>query len=288
VPVVVSGINAGDRNLTPEYFIRRYGSTRVTITNTKTEETRKVDLAEFMEKLSLRHDPGDPAKLKDWPPTDHFAKRFPDLFKIFEDCLVGLWLTARDGVLNLEASMPTRSCPPDTGPKGYLAQGGTDGATTFFHCDVADAVNIMFNCDRQADDQEGGALWTMVAREHMGLAEKLLRERKKWDGTKGHPVHAQQLDITEADVVYLRERGVRVWTFVQRMGEAVFIPAGVGHQVKNLSSCIKIAVDFVAPCNVEHSQRVGEELREHRLSRLADSTDEDILQLTSMCWWFFK
>lgn len=52
---------------------------------------------------------------KDWPPTDNFVTEFPDMFGIFEDCLVGRWLTSRTGVLNLEASMPAGSCPPDTG-----------------------------------------------------------------------------------------------------------------------------------------------------------------------------
>ncbi|KZV62301.1 hypothetical protein PENSPDRAFT_591594, partial [Peniophora sp. CONT] len=218
----------------------------------------------------------------DWPPTDHFATTFPDMFKVFQDCLVAPWLTYRDGILNLESSMPKHSCP-----KGYLAQGAADNATTFFHCDIADAVNIMFNAGRAADGSEGGALWTMVARDDMARAEELLRERKSWDDNDGHPVHAQRLDITGDDVAFLREQGLHVWTFVQRAGEAVFIPAGVGHQVKNLSSCIKVAVDFVAPCNVLHSQKIGRQLREHRLA-VKERSSDDVLQLEMMCWWYYR
>lgn len=92
---------------------------------------------------------------------------------------------------------------------------------------MTDAINILFNAE---GGSEGGALWTMVHRDDMARAEVLLRKSK--DGLfKGHPVHSQQLFITEQDVKELREAGIRVWTFIQRQGEAVFIPAGVGHQV---------------------------------------------------------
>lgn len=57
-------------------------------------------------------------------------------------------------------------------------------------------------------------------------------------------------------------------------------------QVTNLSSCIKIAVDFVAPCNVMYSSKIGAELREHRLD-IDDDEAEDVLNLPSMCWWYF-
>lgn len=45
----------------------------------------------------------------------------------------------------------------------------------------------------------------------------------------------------------VQEYGVRGWPIVQCEGEAVFIPAGAPHQVRNLQSCIKIAEDYVSP-----------------------------------------
>ena len=42
---------------------------------------------------------------------------------------------------------------------------------------------------------------------------------------------------------------MRGWRFVQRHGDAIFIPAGCPHQVRNLSSCVKVALDFVSPEN---------------------------------------
>lgn len=35
-------------------------------------------------------------------------------------------------------------------------------------------------------------------------------------------------------LTYLVDIGVEPWTFVQKLGEAIFIPAGCPHQVRNL------------------------------------------------------
>ena len=117
------------------------------------------------------------------------------------------------------------------GPKAYLAHTAGGGATTRLHTAMTDAVNIMFYAQRGADGTEGGAEWTMIDRHDMCLAADLLREWKKGTFT-GHPIHSQQLFLTTDDVTRLRANGVRVWTFIQRPGEAVFIPAGVGHQAR--------------------------------------------------------
>ena len=44
-----------------------------------------------------------------------------------------------------------------------------------------------------------------------------------------------------------QEYGVKAWPIAQCEGDAVLIPAGAPHQVRNLQSCIKIAEDFVSP-----------------------------------------
>lgn len=131
------------------------------------------------------------------------------------------------------------------GPKAYLAHKARNiptrrkckavvKPTTFLHCDIADAINILTFAQRQEDQSHGGALWTMISRDDMPKAEKLLTEWK--NGTfEGHPIHSQQLFVTPDDVIRLRLEGVHVWTFIQRQGEAVFIPVGVGHQVGSVS-----------------------------------------------------
>lgn len=63
-----------------------------------------------------------------------------------------------------------------------------------------------------------------------------------------HAIHNQAFYLTDAELKRLaRERGVHSWTFTQYDHEAVFIPAGCPHQVRNLRSCIKVALDFVSP-----------------------------------------
>ncbi|RDX95880.1 Lysine-specific demethylase JMJ25 [Mucuna pruriens] len=57
------------------------------------------------------------------------------------------------------------------------------------------------------------------------------------------------------------EYGIEPWTFIQKVGDAVFIPAGCPHQVRNLKSCIKVALDFVSPENVGECFRLTEEFR---------------------------
>jgi lysine-specific demethylase 3 len=87
--------------------------------------------------------------------------------------------------------------------------------------------------------------------------------------------------------------GVEPWTFEQKLGDAVFIPAGCPHQVRNLKvgtlhvtkmlnscsifhqiiwvmqtrslsfvqSCIKVAMDFVSPENVGECIKLAGEFR---------------------------
>uniref|UniRef100_A0A803L2S6 JmjC domain-containing protein n=1 Tax=Chenopodium quinoa TaxID=63459 RepID=A0A803L2S6_CHEQI len=57
-------------------------------------------------------------------------------------------------------------------------------------------------------------------------------------------------------------QGIEAWTYVQNLGEAVFIPAGCPHQVRNLKSCIKVALDFVSPESVGECIRLAGELSE--------------------------
>ncbi|XP_028791756.1 lysine-specific demethylase JMJ25 [Neltuma alba] len=58
------------------------------------------------------------------------------------------------------------------------------------------------------------------------------------------------------------EFGIEPWTFEQKLGEAVFIPAGCPHQVRNLMSCTKVAVDFVSPENLHECLRLTNQFRQ--------------------------
>lgn len=78
-----------------------------------------------------------------------------------------------------------------------------------------------------------------------------------------------------------REYGVEGYSIAQCLGDAVFIPAGAPHQVRNLLNCIKVAEDFVSPENVSECFHLTQEFRS-----LSDthSNHEDKLQIKNIIY----
>ncbi|KAK6912421.1 WRC domain, partial [Dillenia turbinata] len=141
---------------------------------------------------------------------------------------------------------------------------------------------------------EGGALWDIFRREDVPkLQEYLMKHFREFRHLACnpvdqvvHPIHDQTFYLNSYHKRRLKDDfGVEAWTFVQKLGEAVFIPAGCPHQVRNLKSCIKVAMDFVSPENIQECIRLTEEFRtlpqDHRAK-------EDKLEVKKMSLYAIK
>ena len=119
-----------------------------------------------------------------------------------------------------------------TGPKGYLATRDRylTGSTPL-HEDVTSAVNIMvYSSPSLANDDDGGAEWLIFLPQDKPQLEAYITERCHLTAEE-HPIHSQKVFINSVMLSELAKRGVRPFVIRQRVGEAVFIPAGCPHQV---------------------------------------------------------
>lgn len=259
-------------------------------------------------------------KLKDWPPGEDFAETLPTRFTDLMKSLPLPDYTKRNGKFNLASRLPDCFVKPDLGPKMYNAYGSachpTKG-TTNLHLDISDAVNVMVyvgipkdteNIDDvmreayRAVDEAGcdllqrrrvreknelpGALWHIFAPRDANKIRDLLNKVAIERGERLEPnhdaIHDQSwyLDYDLRQRLY-KEYGVEGYPIAQCLGDAVFIPAGAPHQVRNLLNCIKVAEDFVSPENVSECFNLTHEFR-----ALSDthSNHEDKLQIKNVIY----
>ncbi|XP_045460548.1 lysine-specific demethylase 3A-like isoform X3 [Harmonia axyridis] len=258
-------------------------------------------------------------KLKDWPPGEDFAEMLPTRYQDLMEVLPLGEYTHRNGRLNLASRLPDCFVRPDLGPKMYNAYGSAlhpSKGTTNLHLDISDAVNVMVyvgipkdgdsdehikeafraideaGCDiltrrRVRDKGElPGALWHIYnakdADKIRDLLNKVVMEKGGRLEPNHDPIHDQScyLDGPLRERLY-KEYGVEGYAIVQCLGDAVFIPAGAPHQVRNLHNCIKVAEDFVSPENVSHCFHLTQEFRD-----LSDthSNHEDKLQIKNIIY----
>ncbi|XP_022742611.1 lysine-specific demethylase JMJ25-like isoform X2 [Durio zibethinus] len=137
-------------------------------------------------------------------------------------------------------------------------------------CDIATSDKEPSNEGGHLEANEAGAIWDIFRRQDVPkLKDYLKKHFREFRHTHCcpvpqivDPVHDQTLFLSLEHKKRLKEEyGIEPWTFVQKLGEAVFIPAGCPHQVRNIKSCIKVALDFVSPENVGECIRLTEEFR---------------------------
>ncbi|KAJ3713832.1 hypothetical protein C8R42DRAFT_713033 [Lentinula raphanica] len=300
---------------TPEYFIKEYGDQGCLIIECQKDTNRRVTVGEFFSqfgKYAERQtappeggsssegssdlndqtrpgsisDKGDIWKLKDWPSSADFKITFPELYEDFSQAVPIPDYVRRDGKLNIASHFPRNAVAPDLGPKMYNAMAsyqdqGSKG-TTRLHMDMADALNVMTYASDCPDGSPGCAAWDLFRPEDSAKLRVYLKKKLPAGSTPMDPIHGQQVYLNEVMRKELAEElGVYSYRVYQRPGEAIFIPAGCAHQVCNLADCIKVAVDFVSPENVQRCEKLTQEFREQNQSKV---WKEDVLQLKTMMW----
>lgn len=206
-----------------------------------------------------------------------------------------------------ESTDDNKSCLPETMDKGKDIDNGENIISERDYADISGrtslpneinpstnalalaeanvALEIKQDC---AEIECGGAVWDIFRRQDVPkLIEYLQRHWREFRHFNNapvasviHPIHDQTFFLEEKHKKQLKEEfNVEPWTFEQYLGEAVFIPAGCPHQVRNRQSCIKVAVDFVSPENVQECIRLTEEFR---MLPKSHRSKEDILEVKKL------
>lgn len=327
IPLVLTGfLDRFKLPWDPAYFIRHYGSESCYVHDCKDSKVVDTFVADFF--TGFGNPTSTSYKLKDWPPSDDFAITFPELFKDFENALPFPSYTARKGALNLAAHFPEGYNAPDLGPKMYNAYPAPDflsdllepnleqnpprvKGTTNLHLDLTDAMNIMLfsaggehalaSYTTSKAIPTCGAIWDIFPpsasahlRSYLNSTAYLSAHKQESAEYQDDPIHRQLYYLSEDDLAALyKNHGVMSHRIYQEPGDAVFIPAGCAHQVRNRKSCVKVAVDFLTPENVRVCKGLVEEGRGMRdeWRGQGGAGKEDVLQLWSclgFAWQWFE
>jgi|ERR1700691_1344175 hypothetical protein len=130
------------------------------------------------------------------------------------------------------------------GPKMYSAlRDKNNVGSTRLHLDVTDAFNVL-----PFAHEHGCAIWWTFARKDADALAAWLRKRYN---CQGHPIHQQQIFLTENDLRDLwDEAGIRPYIIRQRPNETVLIPSGCAHQVRHSfrpTEILRSMLHFISP-----------------------------------------
>jgi hypothetical protein len=109
--------------------------------------------------------------------------------------------------------------------------------STKLHMDLTDAVNIMLWAGLCHDGSPGYALWHLYP-PGMAIILRQFFGEEGFDKGAGDVIHSQRIYVTSAMHERIYEKyGAKPYVVHQRPGEAVFIPAGWAHQVRDRHFC---------------------------------------------------
>ncbi|KAL4560201.1 hypothetical protein LXL04_032350 [Taraxacum kok-saghyz] len=237
-----------------------------------------VDLYKFFRGYS-ESGPKRVLKLEDWQPL--YEGESPRHFVEFIGCLPFKDYThPQKGYVNVAIKLPELSSKPDMGPRMDIGYGNS---VTKLHYDRSDTVNVLThtnspiltsikieNAKIKMVEENHGALWDIFRRQDIHKLEKYLMSHSN-DLLHNdchliekivHPIHDRIFYLNMEHKRKLKEEfGIEPWTFKQKLGDAVFIPAGCPYQVTNLNSATKVEVNFVSPESLGECIRLQNEIR---------------------------
>lgn len=130
-----------------------------------------------------------------------------------------------------------------------------------------DVESITSLVDERISDSPA-AQWDVFHREDVSkVLEYLRRHCNEFNsgyickGDEIHTIHDQNFYLDAYHKMRLKEEfGVQPWTFEQKPGEAIIIPAGCPYQNRKLKSCVNVVVGFISPENAAESIRLTDEI----------------------------
>ncbi|EYU40203.1 hypothetical protein MIMGU_mgv1a003411mg [Erythranthe guttata] len=137
------------------------------------------------------------------------------------------------------------------------------------------------NNEQRFDDKTGGTVWDVFRRQDVPKLEEYLR--RHYGQFRHifplqqlfHPIHEKAFYLTVEHKRNLKAQyGIKPWTFIQKLGDAVIVPAGCPYQVRNLKSCTSVSANFVSAESVGECIRLSTEYR--RLPHSHSSKDNKL------------
>ncbi|KAK1378936.1 hypothetical protein POM88_025680 [Heracleum sosnowskyi] len=111
-----------------------------------------------------------------------------------------------------------------------------------------------------------GALWDIFRRQDVPQLLEYLRRHH--DESKHNPMHVVHPILDNSfyfdafqKMRLKKEFNIEPWTFEQKTGEAVIIPAGCPYQVRKLKSSVTVIMEFISPENALECTRLADEIR---------------------------
>lgn len=135
---------------------------------------------------------------------------------------------------------------------------------TFFR----DIESSSSSCEKQTANPSG-AQWDIFRRQDVPKLLEYLRQHSDelssaycYGGHVVHPILDQSFFLDAYHKMKLKEEfDVQPWTFEQRVGEAIMIPAGCPYQIRKLKPCVNVVLDFISPENTAECIRLTDEIR---------------------------